>query len=488
MLRRSQLLWFGDAPPDGISNRCEDRDLRLVPLSDAENMPHIWPNAQGLIISAPRSSAGDLFRVISLEQLCQALWHGVHVLVLADLEDEPALRAQLKALPYGRLVSIWHKGLALTTPKAMSQRPNAASWSSSVAIQGDEDLCPEDRVLLRRAFSDCTLVKLVPLPGGRSAEVYCGFAQLQDSQVGPRPLPFFVKLDRYPKIQREISHYRECTTLFVPFNQRPNIDENRCALGAERGIIVGNFVENSESLAALVDRGVAQGAINSLFDEALRGWRSQAYHSVTSAVHRRLIDSLTASNLLTARPDQRRRLDENAERARSLGSTLSPTNLIELLQALPPMEHRCALMHGDLHGENVRVRGGDAILIDFASVQHGPLVGDPAMLDAALACASGMSDERAWGSLVDNLYAFENVRMLPLPRDAAEPGAHLWNSIRYIRRIGLSDQMSDGEYATAVAICLLRLALHKPPPKEDRGRRPRAYVLAERLLRRLKEN
>lgn len=487
-MRRSQLLWFGDAPPNEVDGRCEDRDLRLVPFSGAGSMAHVWSNAQGAIISVPRSCAGDLFQVISREHLCHALWHGVQVFVLAHLEDEPALRLQLTALPYGKLIRLWEKGMALSAPKIASQRSNGAAWSAAVSIEGDADLCPEDHVLLRRAFGDCTRVKLVELGGGRSARVYGGYAQLRDSRVGPRPLPFFVKLDRYPKIEREIRHYRECTTLFIPFNQRPNIDENRCALGAERGIIVGNFIENSESLSALVGRGTAWGAINSLFDEALGGWRSQAYHSATNKVHRCLIESLTASNILTARADQMRRLGEYAERARPFGSTLSPQQMIELLLSLPAIEHRCALMHGDLHGENVRVRGGDAILIDFASVQHGPLVGDPAMLDVALALSSGMKDERAWSSLVETLYAFDNLRSLPLPRDVAEPGAHLWNSVRHIRRVGLSDQLTEGEYAMAVAICLIRLALHRPSLKEDPLRRPRAYALAERLLRRLCES
>ncbi|WP_430702203.1 phosphotransferase [Mesorhizobium captivum] len=54
------------------------------------------------------------------------------------------------------------------------------------------------------------------------------------------------------------------------------------------------------------------------------------------------------------------------------------------MEELPPIRRRRALCHGDLHGENVRVRGGQAILIDFAAVDHGPLVIDPAALETAL--------------------------------------------------------------------------------------------------------
>ena len=38
-----------------------------------------------------------------------------------------------------------------------------------------------------------------------------------------------------------------------------------------RGVIVGNFVEHSESLSDVVERGTAYAGINSLFDDALRG-------------------------------------------------------------------------------------------------------------------------------------------------------------------------------------------------------------------------
>ena len=52
----------------------------------------------------------------------------------------------------------------------------------------------------------------------------------------------------------------------------------------------------------------------------------------------------------------------------------------ESLLGLTGQKYRAAPMHGDLHGNNVRVRGGDAIVIDLASIASGPLVADLAGL------------------------------------------------------------------------------------------------------------
>lgn len=81
------------------------------------------------------------------------------------------------------------------------------------------------------------------------------------------------------------------------------------------------------------------------------------------------------------------------------------------------------------------------------------------------------------------LYAVENLRTLPQLRSPTAPLNALWNSVRQIRRFGLAEQVSDDEYARAVAVHLLRHGLRKRSNDEDRGRRPFFVWLAERLAR-----
>jgi hypothetical protein len=42
-----------------------------------------------------------------------------------------------------------------------------------------------------------------------SAKVFCAFASLLNSRVGPIPLPFFVEFDDRRKIERELDNYRQ---------------------------------------------------------------------------------------------------------------------------------------------------------------------------------------------------------------------------------------------------------------------------------------
>lgn len=478
--QRSQLLWFGDGVPADLIAACDDRDLRLVRVASGQDLTNVWPNAQGAVVSLPEGAPCDVRAVLSERTLQQALWHGLQIIVLSDLGQVKAVKAHLGSLPYGGMPQVWTRALAMNVAKALASHSAGAPWSSGVEIVGDEGLCEEDRVLVRRAFNDCTSVKLQQIDVGRSAAVFRAFAHLRDSRAGPRPLPFFVKLDRYPKIEREIGNYRSCTTLFVPFMNRPNLDDSRCALGAERGIIVGNFVENAESLPSLVSRGAAHGAITSLFDDALRGWRWQAYSS-DKMFTRPLIASLPGIKALATK--RLEVMNANAVKAREFGARFAPTELIAAFEALAPIAHRCTLMHGDLHGENVQVRGGSAILIDFASVQDGPLVADPAALDVSIAFgAKGITADH-WSALVEKLFAQDNLTRMPPPMDTAELGAPLWNTARVIRRVGLSDEISKGEYLTAVALYLMRHAMFRESGVEESKRRSLAYAFAERLVR-----
>ncbi|MGY3135345.1 hypothetical protein ACVWZM_006027 [Bradyrhizobium sp. USDA 4501] len=74
--------------------------------------------------------------------------------------------------------------------------------------------------------------------------------------------------------------------------------------------------------------------------------------------------------------------------------------------------YRLAPAHGDLHGENVRVKNDQAILIDLASVlRQAPLTADLAALETWFAfeltpeCNREQYEDLVWWSEIDRLYA-----------------------------------------------------------------------------------
>lgn len=167
-----------------------------------------------------------------------------------------------------------------------------------------------------------------------------------------------------------------------------------------------------------------------------------------------------------------------------MGVTRSASEIGELLDKLPPIRHRQALCHGDLHGENIRVRAGHAILIDFLAVKAGPLVMDPAALETSLTL-SATGDFTKWRDVAVELYTPVNLRALPQIRAPTAPLNELWNSVRQVRRFGLADQLGEYEYTRAVAIHLLRHGLRKRKAGEQQMRRPLFVALAERLANEL---
>lgn len=349
----------------------------------------------------------------------------------------------------------------------------AANRSLEITGAAASTLSVTARLFLQRAFFDCSSISIEPLTGGRSASVFSVHARFTDSVVGPRPLPFFAKVDSRDKIDSEGFNYRFYAEHFIPFNLRPNLDPKRCLSGKDVGILVGNFVEKSESLIDAARRGHAQTALFSLFDNTLRGWRLQATSS--QGIVPAMSGVFSAAKLL-AIPDRH-------PEARRLGATKTPQELEALLKALPIRPYLSAPMHGDLTPFNVRVRGHDAILIDLAHTKQGPLVADAASLEVGLAFEAGDdTDDKGWSELMDTLYSRDCLLRPPVPPREPRAREWLWSSIRQIRVVALAEEVSPFEYATALAIYLLRRAMFPADSPADGFRRAYAYVLAERLI------
>lgn len=309
--------------------------------------------------------------------------------------------------------------------------------------------------------------------------MFLAYAKVYASRVGPYPLPLFVKLDQRDRIQREHGHYLESTTAFIPFYARPNLDLKRCLMGSTRGIIVGDFVERSESLKELVKRGDSQSVIDSLFQDALRGWRAQPYGGDEDVVTQALYSRCVPEHRLR---QKRRRLDAYSRIAKSLGSVLDFHEVARRLDKLPAIRHRRGYTHGDLHSANVRGRAGEAILIDFHSVGPGALSTDPATLEVSLSLEFECATEAEWHATMSQLYSLENLRTVPRPKPPMTSLNPLWDAVRQIRRYGLADQLEDHEYCRAVAIQLLRKATYRRNDGEDLSRRPFLIKLASSIV------
>jgi hypothetical protein len=250
-------------------------------------------------------------------------------------------------------------------------------------------------------------------------------------------------------------------------------------VGTDLGILVGSFVTKSESLWSLITQGRARAAIDSLFLETLASWRDAR--------------SVMSEDVGSIAPELARVFQYKSVRKRyvktaaALGFDRDPAAVWEGFLNLPTRRWPRAPVHFDLHAENVRVRGDDAIIIDLARVTMGPPSADPACMEVWIAFELPPSDvavdESAWLSAVQQLYALPLITSTEAPEEPRGVG-WLYDSIMQIRRLALV-KSSPTDYAITLALFLLRRAMFEPDgqaPEQDFRRRTWAWILGCQLL------
>lgn len=307
--------------------------------------------------------------------------------------------------------------------------------------------------LIKRSFHDCDHVYLESLSGGRaSLNVFSVHAWLRKSVVGPRPMPFFIKIAPPDLIDTERENYRKYADFFIPFHLRPNVVPERCVSGESLSSIVGNFVDESRPLREILRTGQSPGIIFSLFENTLKGFRSQPPEN--------------DGNLADFVQDRARVSEIKPEvvtLARDLGLQKTPAEIEALLvEKTKTVTRSFRTYHGDLHPGNVMARGRDAIVIDFFNIRSGPITADPATLEIGLVFGTDEEDKSKdfgeWKEFVDEIYGSVPIHKPPLPE--RNPGAVSWlrRAVREIRHILLGCDCEQCETAAVLAALLLRFA------------------------------
>jgi hypothetical protein len=490
MIGRTKVLWVGEAPESQIVLEFRNRNLSVEAVGDGGVSAITFAQSCGIVYRFS-SSTLTATRKFFAQTISAASDHGLYVYLLAD---DDTIQSHISGFIGDYKIELRRRTAPVAAhelPEAIARHEPGPGYNDALEIKlddGTQALTPEETVLLKRAFGDCIRISLRPLVGGLSANVFVAYAIFRDSLVGPRPLPFFVKIDDRLKIAKERSNYQLYASHFIPFNLRPNLDLLRCIEASKSGVLVGNFVDRSESLWDVVRRGQGQAAIHSLFEEALRGWWIQAFCEPPTIIERPVAAGLGGAKAF----DYSRVRDSHLAFAKNFGILAAPIELWESLIGLKEQKYRAAPIHGDLHGKNVRVRGGDAIVIDLASITTGPLVADLAALETWLAFElppTSSGDRRdddverdEWQRIVDKLYAPAVFAAVPPPATELFELEWLWTCVRQLRAMVDPIQLCETEYQSAVAVYLLRRTMWEGVDVADSYRRGYAYVLAARLI------
>lgn len=514
--QRQGVLWLGEAAPEPVAQLLTQYAHLQITAGPFDMLAADYElSATKAVVLHQGTQRPTAIGPVLSSHVERLLDHGCMVFVLASLTGERVVRNTLRqsgvtvvapgprgedtlyragrpteespALPYVRVFTTrpplrqhWEQHLfdvlrQYDAPRC-SDRP--ASVTCNLSGPGASGVECSDRLLLARAFSDCSEVHLLPLGEGRSgAGVYLAHATLKEGLLGPRMVPLFVKLDGRVKVLREWRNYRDVVQPYVPFHLGPSLHMDRCAVGAHRGILVGDYIEDSEVLTACTREGRAVVTVPALFDRTLSGWHRGAAEEVR-----------TAAKNFDDRPLDGDLSLKRQEEARALGASHSPDDLRQVVRRVGSAPWLVGWIHGDLHADNVRVRGNDAVLIDFPGVRRGALLRDPAALEVSLVVRSphdGHFDRVAWERVVRPLY---DPAALAQPADACETSPteeYLWlaRCVRQVRRHAFGMERKQGQYALMLAHHLYRAAtLDCDAGPDESFRRAMARVFVEKVL------
>ena len=354
------------------------------------------------------------------------------------------------------------------------------------------EICCEQKILIRRAFHDCWKVKLVSNSDGRSGVgTYHAYATRRNDLVSSAPpYEYFVKIGNRKQISCEYLAYRDTALEHIPFHLGPRLRLDRCALGTQQGIIVSDYVSGSENLRDCARDGRAVPVIASLFNSTLRAWQDG------SKIVQKPLQDYLKDRMPNEIPERRRSLIE------SYATLKKPTELLTLFETMTSKPVRVGVVHGDLHALNVLVRDGDAIVIDFEKVkQDVPLLLDLASLEAGLFVDGFVGDQRIDTDILNSIECLYEVDALVGPHinpcDPSDGSAWFFDCVRQIRMQARQIELASGQYALTVAVELAKKSCKEKDfdsSKEPSGQgltgeevRALAYVLAERVLAKLSD-
>lgn len=495
-----KILWYGSPPLPGIQERLEIRGFSVMenPAIEMIEDPLLGVT---LIVVINHVQHGDNRAQSGYEHLQLFIDHGIRVLVLGGNRvtiRETHLDSIDPDYPWDDAVRFLPhlKGIHFDNIVDCQTGPRWRGFHIK-QIGPFEKLTTEDLRLIARAFQKAEEVHLRKISDGFSgSRVFMAYEKRRDTEtsIAHWTQPRLIKIGDRCALSQEVGAMRAVSP-FVPFELRPNLEIH--IEGFRKAVYVADFVDKSESMLDVARAGRAEAAISNLFNRTLHRWRDRARQCEMS--NGSLVDAAERLGMITPSAIKKEYLD--SERIQQLGVDVSA--LWKQL-SVHQFAHRAATIHGDLHGDNVRVRNDDAILIDLGAVKgstdHGegaPLCFDVAMLEVALVFAyRGKADgpdefeQPEWENEIRQFYQLDAILSSPSVDSAPKPGSWLFGCLQRIRAFGIYEQSHRYEYPIALVVALWRLCKFPSVSQADKGRRVVALELGADIINQIerKEN
>lgn len=480
---RTAVLWNGHPPTPEVATAIQKRGLLAEQVS-AVNSADLNKACATVFCARGQSPAPIIKGVKDFANDC--LNHGHRVIVCCEENVWKALSgiAGIGHWQFVNLSADCDAFAELVRGGLLEAGPPATGPEPEIEL----GLSLDDRILFRRAFWDCDIARVKELKEGRSsARVFRVHARRKNQEPPGYLLPFLVKIDAADEMRRERINYSRFVEGHVPFTQRPNFSASRSISTPTRAIMVSDFVDEAHSLVEVCRRPESRDVLYSLFDDALRSWRRDAFNDNASS------PELPITIYLGSAVKPSEILASVLSKAEKLGLKAAPADLLARLEAVSAFPYRIGTIHGDLHPGNVMVRRQEAILIDFASIwENRPIIADLACLEVA-ACFTvapervgrsarqlNQSEYKVWTAELAKLFDFTCLNHVP-PLQEPGPQDWLWTLCRQTRSMATQADASKAAYASALVIYLLRRA-RLSTASEHPAIGAQALITAERII------
>ena len=492
------ILWYGEPPQPGVRHNLDTRGFEVIwEARDDQLIEVVLANTVAVVLSHANDTIDQ--ELSGYRHLPMFIDHGILIIILAPQMDnyERIRKGQLTRVdaefPWkdvGNDVLLFLSDLRLNNFDNIVSAPTWGRWHRCLIKQvgNFEPIGSDGELLIRRAFPRAEEVRVTELAHGfTGSRVFMAYEKRLESSIAHWTQPKLIKIGSREDLHDEVGNMREVSP-FVPFELRPNLEAH--IAGFKKSILVADFVDRSEPLIDVARAGRAETAISNLFNRTLHTWRERAWSC--GMAEESLADAAERHKMMSTDKVCSEYLDSPQIRLKNI-------NVSELWNVLKSIRfrHRAASIHADLHGDNVRVRGDDAILIDLGSVKGkgepglgAPLSFDVAMLEVALVftCERGEAKTRdfcqpKWEEEVRPYYKLEAILKTRVRESVPEPESWMFGCIQRVRAFGIYDQSNELEYAIALAIAMLRWCKFKPSSPGDKGRRVVALEIAAELIR-----
>ena len=488
----STILWYGISPLPGILLKLETRGFSLQENPDEVKITDQLLSVTSIVVINHVPDDNNL-NLMSYKQLPRFINHGILVIILANREDSSRIREnQLyqidREFPWDQAVRFLIDLRRENFDNIISYQPRS-KWRgiNIVELNHSERLKAEERLLVDRAFQKAEELHMREIKSGfTTSRVFMAYEKRRESSIAHWTQPRLVKIGERKDLAYEVGAMKEVSP-FVPFELRPNLEVY--VEGVSKAIYVADFVDKSESMLVVARAGRAETAISNLFNRTLQRWRDRAWQCPKSNESL----ALAAERLEMISPGMIQKKYLESERIQSAGIDINILwkRLVEI-----SFPHRAASIHGDLHGDNIRVRGDDAILIDLGAVKGtdelgkgAPICFDVAMLEVALVftCtdeenALEQFEQPDWEKDIEPFYNLDAILSTPNRDSAPRPDFWLFGCLQRLRAFGIYEQSDPHEYAIALVIALWRWCKFPHKSATDKGRRVVALEIGAKII------